>query len=213
MYDWLKAILSHSVFSWGKVWKTLQAFLSVLRTGNNAFAISQTLNVFKLRAIIITTITLKWHSAWGLQTAWTGNSKPFSRNHTSPSDALSWQAPPRTLDGTDLMAEAIEKTISLLHFQKLGLGSSFGCRCHFLPLWFSPVLFVTWEEVCTSHEYLPVDKAQRIHIYLFQSRFTVPQVHCSFKHFWGHIADRTDLGKHQIKASRQEVTSKFNLDF
>lgn len=94
-------------------------------------------------------------------------------------------------------------------FTSSGSGQ-LGCWCHFLQFWFSPVLFLTWEEVCTSHEYLPVDKAQCIHIYLFQSRFTVPQVHCSFQHFWGHIADRTDLGKYQIKASHQEVISKFN---
>lgn len=138
--------------------------------------------------------------------------RAWCRNPASPSEPPSWQAPPPTLDGTDLMAEAIEGTTSLLHFQKLGLGSSFGCWCHFLLLRFSSVLFVTWEEVCTSHEYLPVDKAKCIHIYLFQSRFTVPQVHCSFKHFWGHIADRTNLKKHQTKASHQEVISKFNTN-
>lgn len=210
-YNWLKAILSHSIFFMRKVLKTLQALLSVLRTGNTTFAISLTLSVFKLWTITITIITLKWHLAGGLQTAWAGNTEPFSRNHASPSDAPSWQAPPRTLDGTDLMAEATEETTSLLCFQKL--GSSFGCWCHFLPLWFSPVLSVTWEEVCASHEYLPVDKAQSIHIYLFQSRFTVPQVHGSFKHFWGHVADCTDLGKQQIKASHQQLISKVYLVF
>lgn len=48
---------------------------------------------------------------------------------------------------------------------------------------------LTGEKVSTSHEGLPVDQAQGIHVHLLQCRLTVPQVHRPLQHLWSHVAD------------------------
>lgn len=52
---------------------------------------------------------------------------------------------------------------------------------------------LTREKVGTSHEGLPVDQTQGVHIHLLQRRLTVPQVHRPLQHLWGHVADRPHL--------------------
>lgn len=57
----------------------------------------------------------------------------------------------------------------------------------------SPSVCLTREKVGTSHEGLPVDQAQGVHIHLLQRRLTVPQVYRPLQHLWGHVADRPHL--------------------
>lgn len=52
---------------------------------------------------------------------------------------------------------------------------------------------LTREKVGTSHEGLPVDQAQGVHIHLLQRWLAVPQVHRPLQHLWSHVADRTHL--------------------
>lgn len=54
-------------------------------------------------------------------------------------------------------------------------------------------LVLTWKEVSASHEGLPVDESDGVHVHLFQSRLAVPEVHRSLQHFWGHVADSAHL--------------------
>lgn len=52
---------------------------------------------------------------------------------------------------------------------------------------------LTREKVGASHEGLPVDQAQGVHIHLLQRRLTVPQVYRPLQHFWSHVADSPHL--------------------
>ncbi len=54
-------------------------------------------------------------------------------------------------------------------------------------------LVLTWKKVSASHEGLPVDEADGVHVHLFQSRLAVPEVHRSLQHFRSHVADCAHL--------------------
>lgn len=52
---------------------------------------------------------------------------------------------------------------------------------------------LTREKVGASHEGLPVDQAQGVHVHLLQRRLAVPQVHRSLENLWSHVADSPHL--------------------
>lgn len=60
-------------------------------------------------------------------------------------------------------------------------------------------MVLTWKKVSASHEGLPVDEANGIHVHLFQSGLAVPEVHRSLQHFRRHVADCAHLDSRVIQ--------------